>query len=388
MKLSMNMKKLAFFVMFALFSAVAIGYWAEPMPYAEKLIQLQAEAKLGVVDRNILAQPLETQAMLLDYLGDGEFDPKTPSGRLVIKAWIALAKYPEPTREILQLYGSQPEFRDILREYGETIIPVIKYFLLNDLYSLKVRNTVDELVDDVKKKAGDLWDKVTGNVPPQTAQPSPSMVKTEYGPTERGWYAIHSIKNGGHNFLGQFTLDKNDTAHWIQTVRVVSAVGTFFTSGVSNIETKLELDEAISGGDVFFAALDVVPFVAAVKLLRVGKAAAATGKELSLVGKTRVFGARLIPKSPFLKSLGGIGVRLATAYVIVMNPGLINSILGEIANALGINPTLFQFAVWFLFISIALYPFSWILKILGKSIHTGLSWLDHSQKGSASAIKA
>ena len=384
----MSLKKLALFVLLALFSAIAIGYRSEPMPYADKLIHIQAEQKLGAIDRGILDQPLEVQAMLLDYLGDGEFDPKTAGGQLVMKAWIALAKYPASASEILQLYGSQPEFRALLREYGECVIPVIKFFLVNDLYSLKAMNTVGNAVATAKQTAADLWNKVTGSTPPPTAQPARSPVKTEYGPMERGWYAIHSIQSDGHKFLAQFALDKENTAHWNQTDRTVSAVGSFFTGGVSNLEKKYELDEAIRGRDVFFAAVDIIPFVAAVKLLKVGKLAAATGKELSLVSKTRVFGARLIPKSPFLKSLGAVGATLATGYVLVSHPGLINSILGEIAKGFGVNPMMFQIACWFIFISFALYPFSWLLKILAKSVFTGLSWLEKSRKGSAAAVKS
>lgn len=379
----MSLKKLAFFVLLALFSAIAIGVWSEPMPYADKLIHLQAEQKLGGIDHRILDQPLEVQAMLLDYLGDGEFDPKTASGQLVMKAAIALAKYPAPTREILQLYGSQPEFRDILREYGECVIPVIKYFLVNDLYSLKAMDTVGKGVEKVKEVSETIWvalkDKVTGSVTPPPAKPAPTLVKSEYGPMERGWYAIHSIQADGHKFLAQFALGKDNTANWNQTDRTVSAVGSFFTGGISNLERKYDLGEAIDGSDIFFAAVDAVPFVAAVKLLKVGKVAAATGKELSFVGETRVFGARLIPKSPFLRSLGVTGVKLATAYVLVTHPGLINSILGEIAKGLGINPMMFQIAFWFICISVALYPFSWVLKILTKSVFTGLSWLEKTR---------
>ena len=382
----MSLKKLALFVLLALFTAIAIGYWTEPMPYADKLIHIQAEQKLGAVDRGILDQPLEVQAMLLDYLGEGEFDPKTASGQLVIKAWIALAKYPAPAREILQLYGSQPEFQDILREYGEGVIPVIKFFLVNDLWSLKTMDTVGKGVKKVKQVLVDAWNNATGSTPPPTEQPALPLLNTEFGPMERGWYAIHSIQSEGHKFLGQFAL-KNSTAHWNQTDRTVSAVGSFFTSGVSDLEKKYELDEVINGSDVFFAAVDVIPFVAAVKFLKVGKVAAATGKELSLVGKTRVFGARLIPKSSYLKSLGRVGAILATGYVLVSHPGLINSILGEIAKGFGLNPMMFQFAFWFIFIWFVLYPFTWLLKILAKSVFTGLSWLEKSRKSRSASVR-
>ncbi len=387
----MSLKKLTFFGMLALFSAIAIGVWSETKPYEEKLIHLQAEQKLGGIDHRILDQPLEVQAMLLEYLGDSEFDPKTASGQLVMKAVIALAKYSTPTQEILQLYGIQPEFRALLREYGECVIPVIKYFLVNDMYSLKAMDTVEKRAEKVKEVSETilvaLKNKATGSITPPTAKPAPTLVKSEYGPMERGWYAIHSIQADGHKFLAQFALGRDNTAHWNQTDRMVSAVGSFFTGGVSNLERKYELDEAIGGADLFFAAVDVIPFVAAVKLLKVGKVAAATGKELSLVETTRVFGARFIPKSPFFKSLGVVGAKLATAYVIVSNPGLINGILGGIAKGFGINPMMFQISFWFLCISVALYPFSWILKIFSKSVFAGLLWMEKARKKSAASVK-
>ena len=41
--------------------------------------------------------------------------------------------HPAAAREILQLYGAEPEFKDILRRFGDSVIPVIQYFRDNDL---------------------------------------------------------------------------------------------------------------------------------------------------------------------------------------------------------------------------------------------------------------
>jgi len=381
----MGQRKLAIILVLALVSAIAIGQRLEPTPYADKLISIQAEQKLGFFDHGLLDQPLEVQAMLLDYLGDGEFDPRTANGQLVMKTWIALAKYPAQTREILQLYGVQPEFQAILREYGEGVIPIIEYFLLNDLNSLRAMNAVGNAIASAGQSVTSLRNRLKGNAQPSELEPT--STKAEYGPLERGWYAIHSIHQGGHKFLSQFAIDKENIAHWNQTERTVMAVGSFFTSGVASIERKYQLDETISGGDVFFAAVDVIPFVAAVKLLKVGKSAAATGKELSLIGKTRTFGARLIPKNRFLKSLAGPGVVLATGYVLVRHPGLINSLLGGLAKFLGINPMLFQAAFWFLVIFVALYPFTWILKLLAKATLRSFAWLEKSGRMNEAPIQ-
>lgn len=47
---------------------------------------------------------------------------------------------------------------------------------------------------------------------------------------------------------------------------------------------------------------------------------------------------------------------------------------------MGLNPLLAQFVGWFLLISIALYPFFWVLKIVANVVLTGFSWLDQSMR--------
>ena len=229
---------------------------------------------------------------------------------------------------------------------------------------------------------GGWWDKLRGNTPAPALPPraAPPAAKVESGPTQRGWYAINSIHSEGHKFLGQFALDAASVAHWNQVDRAGANLSSFLTGGVSNLERKYELDEKIGGSDVFFAAIDVIPFVAAAKLLKAGKVVTATGEELSFVGKTRAFGARLIPKNPTLVKMGKYGVVLGTGYVVLTHPSLLSSAFAEIAQLMGLNPMLVQFVCWFLLISIALYPFFWLLKITANLILLGLSWLNRSMK--------
>ncbi|MDO8450323.1 MAG: hypothetical protein Q7T10_16110 [Rhodoferax sp.] len=391
----MKLRKLLFVVVVAFLAATAIGYWSVPMSYPEKLIRLQVEERLGKIDKRIADEPLAVQALLLDYAADAETDVKSGRGELVLKAWVALLKYPAQSREVLQLFGAEPAFQAILREHGESVIPVIKYFLDNDLPSVKLIAKAGDVVaatikkvsdagDEAKKFTRNFWGYLNGNAPAPASPPpvpaAPQSVKVEFGSMQRGWYAVNSINGEGHKFLGQFALDAANVAHWNQVDRTVTTVASFLTGGVSNLERKYELDEKIGAGDVFFAAIDVIPFVAAAKLLKAGKVAAATGKELSFVGKTRAFGARLIPKNPMLVKMGKYGVVLGTGYVVLTHPALLNSAFAEIANLMGLNPMLVQFVGWFLLISIALYPFFWLLKIAASLILLGLSWLNKSMK--------
>ena len=112
-------RKILILLTLATLASLAIYHFWAPLPYAERLVRIQAEQDLGRIDERITAEPLEIQAQLLDYSSDQE---------LTLKAWIALSKYDRSAREIFQLYGSEPEFKDILRTYGDAIIPVIQYF--------------------------------------------------------------------------------------------------------------------------------------------------------------------------------------------------------------------------------------------------------------------
>ncbi|HQS03980.1 MAG TPA: hypothetical protein PK693_12480, partial [Halothiobacillus sp.] len=67
------------------------------------------------------------------------------------------------------------------------------------------------------------------------------------------------------------------------------------------------------------------------------------------------------PKSKFLRKLGATGVYIATGYVIVTHPGLLNSIFAEIAKLLGLPAFVGQFLGWFLLIGVLFYPVIWLL---------------------------
>lgn len=362
----MKSRKLLVLCTLAVAAALAIGYFSTSTPYYEQLIRIQAEQQLGPIDKNIGNEPLDIQAMLLDYSGD-----KT----LTLKAWIALSKYPAQTREVLRLYGSEPEFQDVLRRFGEPVIPVVKYFLDNDVLTLKVMETVKSAGQSIGNSATAAWNWATGKVAtPPNANANPQQ--NSLGPTERGRYAINFVRGEGHQFLGQFDVDIQGQAHWNQTNRVVIGVSSFFTSGISNLERKYDLHDEVKINDVFFAGIDVIPMVAALKLLQAGKMVAASGKELSLVSRTRIYGAKLIPKSGVFLRLGKYAAIAATVYIVASHPSLINSLFEEAAKLLGLDPWLVQFVGWAILITLLLYPFSWVLMILARVVLLGLSWLE------------
>ena len=336
--------------------ALAICQFSTVRPYSEQLIYIQAEEELSHIDKRILSEPPEVQSMLLDYSTDNE---------LMLKAWIALAKYPEQSRQVLLLYGSEPEFKGVLKNYGESVIPAIQYFLENDVWSVKAidysARTIQTFADSAKK----LWNRISGNAEPK---PVPVAVAkpSDLGPIERGWYAVNFIRKEGQHFLGQFVVDKDKKVKWNQTDRFSQGFISLFTSGVRTLETKRDLGEDITAGDYFWAGLDVAVMAAPFKLLRAGKTVESSGKALPLTTRTRLFAPRLISKATIFQKLGKYGAIAATAYIIVAHPSLVNSMLAEFANLMGWNPLLVQFAGWFLIIFIALYPIAWFLKDIAR----------------------
>jgi hypothetical protein len=326
-------------------AALAISLSWKPSSYVEQLIRIQAEQELAHIDAGILKEPAQVQATLLDYAADKE---------LVLKAWIALSKYPGTAREILLHYGSEPEFKEILRRYGDAVIPVIQYFRDNDVWTVKALHSVTGALQD-------FWDRMTGSG-------QAGSMRVDLGPLERGWYAVHFIKHEGHDFLGQFSVHPDGKARWNQTDRIVKASTAFFTSGVRNLETKIDLGQDLTGADAFWAGLDVALVAVPAKILMSGKAVARSGQELKFASRTRLVAPRLLPKGQVFRKLGAYGAVAATVYVVATNPSLLNSVLAEIANLVGISPWIVQAAGWTVVIAFLVYVLSWVLVPVAKLI--------------------
>jgi hypothetical protein len=300
----------------------------KPAPYVEQLIRIQAKQDLAHIDRAILDEPLPVQALLLDYSRDKE---------LVLKAWIALSKYPANAREILLLYGSESEFQNVLRRYGDSVIPVIQYFRENDVWTVKAMDATGKAFKSVAEAAKELWRRVTGNEE-GASKPAALPKPVELGPTERGWYAVNFIRDEGHDFLGQFAVGADKKARWNQVDRIVKASASFFTSGVRNLETRMILAKTSRRPMYFWAGLDVAMVALPAKLLVGGKAVARSGQELNLTTRTRLFAPRLVAKGQIFRKLGTYGAAAATIYIVATHPSLLNSVFAEIAGLIGHKP--------------------------------------------------
>ena len=345
--------------------ALAICLWSTPVSYSDRLVLVQAEQELGHIDSRILLEPVDVQSVLLDYAPDSE---------LVLKAWISLLKYPEKAREILLLYGAEPEFKEALRNYGDAVIPPIQYFLENEVLSVKAMDYSGKTFSSLAASAKTFSDRITGKTAAEPEPPSPAP--PGLGPKERGWYAVNFIRKEGHSFVGQFVVDKDKNVKWNQTDRIMQGISAFFTGGIRALETKYDLGEEVAAGDFFWAGVDVAVIAAPIKLLRAGRAVESSGKGLSVTTRTRLYAPRLVSNARIFQRLGKYGAVAATAYIVIMHPSLINSLLAEFAKAMGWNAWLVQFGAWFLIVAVVLYPFLWLLKGLARLVLFFLSCIE------------
>lgn len=362
------MRKLLLILGLATVIALVSTVTSKPMLIEERLIQIQAEDTLRDFPR-IENEPLEVQAALLD-MADDEL--------LLLKARAAYLRYPDMTREIFPVFGPEPEFREILRLYGENILPPIHYFLSNSIGSI-------ELMNDLANKYEAAVEFFIGNETAEngTAGRQNTPRKEKLSPEERGWYAVRFIQEEGHDFLGQFVVNDQGDIIWVRTERVLENINQFFASGIRNLEIQHRTGDDISAADIGWASVDVLVFASALKVLRVGRAVAVSSRgaargtrSAALAARLTTSGRMLMTTARYAKWPAVIGV----GYLVVTHPGIINDFLAEVSEILGYPAKLVQFLGWMLILLPVLYIGSWIfrlvvrpaLALLGTMI-TGLS---------------
>ena len=345
-----TVKKLLLILGVALLIALISAVSSSPMAIEERLIRIQAEDTLREFPR-IENEPLEVQAALLD-MADDEL--------LLLKARAAYLRYPKMTREIFPLYGPEDEFREILRLYGENILPPIHYFLGRPIGSIELMNTLANKYQRAK-------DYFTGSNKSQPAEKQGTAETDNLSPAERGWYAIHFIQEEGHDFLGQFVVSSQGEITWVRTERVLENINQFFASGIRNLEVQHRTGDDVSAADIGWASVDVLVFASALKVLRVGRTVAASTKgaarstrSAALATRVANSGRMLLNSTRYAKWPAVIGV----GYLVVSHPSIINDFFAEVAEVLGYPVKLVQFLGWFLILLPALYLGSWVMRLL------------------------
>ncbi len=246
----------------------------------EQLINVAVEQNLSFVAELIAQDSVETKAILLDYADKPE---------LVIKSWLALRKYPNTAQQLFLLYGNDENFQTVILRFDADVIPVVDYFFQHEISTLTVQATLG----DVKNKVVQLIEQLSfTNLPNlipsimQAFSTSESFSIPELTPAQRGAYAIEYLNQDGHNFLGQFAVDKDGNAQWIQTDRVTKTLASLLLGGVRGLEEKYKTEQEIGAEDMLWAGVDVLVLASSVKLLKASRAVASS-KELSAVQKSR-----------------------------------------------------------------------------------------------------
>ncbi|MGB7934551.1 MAG: hypothetical protein WCH04_20460 [Gammaproteobacteria bacterium] len=344
-------------------AALLVGDPSAP-PYEDQLIGVAVRQSFGDAASRVAAEPLEVQALLLDY-ADNE--------QLLLNARLALLKYPDLARRILPIYGGETEFQVVLLTYGEAALPPIAYFMDHDLTSLEIRRALSERVE----RARLLYARLVGT--PVDAAPPVTQPVHALTAEDRGWYAVHFLLEEGYDFLGQFAVDPDGNADWVQTERITEGVANLFLGGVRGLEAKWRQGVVIEGSDLGWAALDMVVIASSVKLLkavRAGRAVApgaAAARSGGFSGRVALFGSRVLARGGRLGlTVARYGAIPAAVYLMFRYPQLINSTLAELGGWLDVDPWLVQFLFWFVTLSVlmslALFllgPLSWVLRSLG-----------------------
>lgn len=346
------MRKLQLILGISVIVALLSTVTSRPMLIEERLIQIQAENTLREFPR-IEKEPLEVQAALLD-MADDEL--------LLLKARAAYLRYPAMTREVFPLYGPEPEFREILRLYGENILPPIHYFLSKPVGSI-------ELMNDLASKYQAALEFFTGGeeTDNSTGGQQNTSRKEKLTPEERGWYAVRFIQEEGHDFLGQFVFNEQGDVIWVRTERVLENINQFFASGIRNLEIQHRTGDDVTASDIGWASVDVLVFASALKVLRVGRAVAVSSRgaargtrSAALAARLTTSGRMLMTTARYAKWPAVIGV----GYLVVTHPGIINDVLAEVAEVMGYPVKLVQFLGWMLILLPVLYIGSWVFRLI------------------------
>jgi len=309
----------------ALLVAVLVALRLQPQPVEERLVRLHSQDVFGP-DSELLAEPLPVQAALLDYRDER---------LLLLKAQAALQVYPEHARQLLELFGEEPEFREALKTHGEYLIPPVIHFYRNPVSSIEMLN------------------RVAGTRQTLTAE-------------QRAWYAVNFANQEGQDFTGQFVVAPDGSIEWIWTERITEGVTRFFTSGIRTLESRYRTDQPIRASDIGWAAVDAVVIGSAVKFLKAGRAAATTARATTVTARSAAYSSRLVRAGQMASTMIGYAkwpAVAALAYVAVRHPVLLNDLFAGAAKVLGVPSWMVQVPGWFLILLPLLLILRWLARV-------------------------
>ena len=313
----------------ALVLSAGVTAWTGTASYEEQLADIVIARGLSEdVYEATRASPALMQ-LLVETAGDRE---------LTLKLELALLKYRDPARRVLEAFGTDAQFQEVLLKHGEVVVPVIDYFMVNDVAALWAQSKVLAAKEFVTKLLGK-----------KTSKPGDAE-KLVYGPRLRGISAIETIRADGHHFLGQFVFDKNNQAQRVQTDRVLEVLKDLFASGVTDLESKYRRGDDIALPDVAWAGADVLSVFGAtkaVKYLGKGAVSAKAPEEAAVVGRrTTLMGRSVLIGEKVGTRVAKLGAKVAAVYLVMRHPSLLSGVFGAVGKLFGIPAWLAILTGW------------------------------------------
>ncbi len=317
----MHRRRLSTVLAIAVLGAASLTLVHGDEPLTERVVRLETQEAFPEAADELNRYDTDVRLALLDYAGDDE---------LVLHARLALKRYPEKAGRVIGLYGPAEPFKKILRGYGPEVIPPVYYFIAHEVPSLELRALAAEPPPSPQRR-----ERADGG------KDEPPSVDT---PGVRGWYAIAFIEQEGHDFLGQFVVDRaTGEVSWVQTERFATGAKRLLTSGLTGLEAKWQRGDELAASDYGWAAVDVLAPIAAFKIVRAGKIAGRSAKSVRAGARTAKVGARLGRAG---RTIAIAGTAAGIGYV-ALNPSVLNSLGAGIAATLGVPSWAVNGVIWF-----------------------------------------
>lgn len=351
-------------VLSALVAGGVLTAVASHEPFEPRMVRLEAQRALPSLAPALAEESPEINALFLSYAGE-------PA--LWAAAWLAIRNHGDLAREALLDYGLDPAFQRVLVRFGADAVLPVTYYRDHDIATLRAQHWLGTRYRAASEQLSRWWqddaEKASEANPTTTDDEAMPATLT---PARRGQIAIAILEAEGHGFLGQFVIDADGEVQWLQSERVVSDIGDFFTGGLRDLESQWRRGEPVGVADLGWAGVDLLVMTSAIKVLRTGRAvragAAVEGQGARAAGRgVLVGGGRFVNLSRAAKVAAVTG----TAYVVLRHPSLVSALGANVGRWLGWPVWLGQFLIW----TLVLLPLLIVARFVYRWLLAPLLWL-------------
>jgi hypothetical protein len=351
-------------VLFALVAGGVLTAVASHEPFEPRMVRLEAQRALPSLAPALAEESPEINTLFLSYADE-------PT--LWAAAWLAIRNHGDLAREALLDYGLDPAFQRVLVRFGADAVLPVTYYRDHDIATLRAQHWLGTRYRAASEQLSRWWqddaEKASEANPTTTDDEATPATLT---PAHRGQIAIAILEAEGHGFLGQFVIDADGEVQWLQSERVVSDIGDFFTGGLRDLESQWRRGEPVGVADLGWAGVDLLVMTSAIKVLRTGRAvragAAVEGQGARAAGRgVLVGGGRFVNLSRAAKVAAVTG----TAYVVLRHPSLVSALGANVGRWLGWPVWLGQFLIW----TLVLLPLLIVARFVYRWVLAPLLWL-------------